>query len=187
MITLAIRPLRDTLVKSDDNGGENQVVVTTPEGFSADIELVVTEIAKENYGAYESIAQTVNGEINLIYDVTLKSGGVTVQPDGTLTIKMLIPTQLQGKNFMLFHLHGSEATQIDYSVDGSYAVVTTDKLSEFIFVGEKTAINPDTNGGNGSNGVWIELIVIMCVIILGEAGFIVYWYVFKKKRTEGKK
>ncbi len=183
MQTEIIRPLTDTLVKPSDNGGENQVVVTTPDGFAADVELVVTEIAQENFGAYESIAQTVNGEIGFVYDVTLKSNDVTVQPDGTLTIKLLIPTRLQDKNFKLFHLHGSETTEMEYNVDGRYAVVSTDKLSEFIFVG----INPDTNGGNGSNGVWIALIVIMCVIILGEAGFFVYRYVFKKKRTEDKK
>lgn len=185
--TEVIPALVDTLVKPDDNGGENKVVVTTPEGFPADIELVVTEIAKENYGAYDTIAQTVNGEIRLVYDVTLKSNGVTVQPDGTLTIKLLIPTQLQGKNFKLFHLHGSQATDMNYNVDGNYAVVTCDNLSEFIFVGEKTAapVTPDTptdTDKKEKSYVWICWLFIPLAFAGGSVALGIWLY--RKKNNK---
>lgn len=169
------------LVKPDENGGENQVVVTTPNGFTHDIELIVTEIARENYFAYENIAQTVNGEINLVYDVTLKSDGVTIQPDGTLTIKLHIPENLQGKKFKLFHLHGSDSIDMQYAVDGNYAVVTVDRLSEFIFVGEKAA------APNGFNPLWLILIIIVALAIVGEVVYIVYRKTRKNKAAEGKK
>lgn len=184
MQTEEIAPLIDKLIKPGSNGGENQVVVMSPSGFTPDIELVVIEIAKENYGAYEAIAQTVNGEIGLVYDVTLKSDGVTIQPDGTLTIRLLIPENLKGKTFKLFHLHEDAVADMEYTIDGSYAVVTTDKLSEFIFVGEKIAPAPEDSS---FNPLWLILIIIVSLVIVGEVGYIVYRKVRKNKAAKGKK
>lgn len=185
--SVTVPALKEELVKPDENGGENQVVVTTPNGFTSDVQLVVTEIEKENYDAYQTIAETVNGEINLIYDVTLKSDGVTIQPDGMLTIKLLMPTDLRGKNFKLFHLHGEEATETEYEVDGNYAVVTSDKLSEFIFVGEKTAVTPAPNGGNGLSAGAIAGITIAAIIAVLLAVYIaLYFTLYRKGVLKGK-
>lgn len=171
--SVIIPMLKAELVKPDENGGEHNVIVTTPEGFAHDIDLVVTEIEKENYAQYESIAQTVNGVIDLIYDVTLESDGVTIQPDGTLTIKLRIPENLQGKNFKLFHLHGSEATDMEYTVDGSYAVITTDKLSEFIFVVDKVAPKDRLSAG-AIAGITIAAIVTVLLAVYIALYFILY-------------
>lgn len=185
--SVTVPALKEELVKPDENGGENQVVVTTPNGFTPDMQLVVTEIEKENYDAYQTIAETVNGEINLIYDVTLKSDGVTIQPDGMLTIKLLMPTDLRGKNFKLFHLHGEEATETEYEVDGNYAVVTSDKLSEFIFVGEKTAVTSAPNGGNGLSAGAIAGITIAAIIAVLLAVYIaLYFTLYRKGVLKGK-
>lgn len=152
-----------------DEGGDNKVVVTTPDGFEHDIRLVVTEIAEDDYEQYQSVADTANGKIDFVYDVTLKSDGVAVQPDGTLTIKLLIPKDLRGKSFKLFHLHDGTATETEYDVDGNYAVVTADRLSEFIFVGEKR----NTSAPTENDTVWIVLIVLLCVVVLCEIAYVV--------------
>lgn len=156
-------------------GEEAEVIVSRPEGLAPDVELVVTEIKSEdeNYGTYSAIAESVNGKVDIVYDVTLKSHGVAVQPDGTITVKLRIPENLVEKTFKLFRVHGGEAVETEYTVDGKYAVVTTDKLSEFVFVG-------DTE----SNAVWIAFIVILSVIIAGEVAYIVYRKLRSKK--EGK-
>lgn len=167
------------LVKPDGNGGADEVIITIPDGFAPDIELVVTEISQDNFDRYQDIAKAANGEIGLVYDVTLKSNGVSVQPDGTLTIKLRIPQNLKGKTFKLFHLHDGEATDMEYTVEGDYAVVSTDTLSEFVFVGEA-----ETH--SASNTVWIVLISILAVIVAAEIGYIVYQEVRKKKATEGR-
>lgn len=167
------------LVKPDENGGENRVVVTLPDGFAPDVELLVTEISEDNYGNYESVAQTVNGEVGHVYDVILKSNGVSVQPDGLLTIKLRIPQNLMGKNFHVFHLHDGNATDTEYTVDGNYAVVTADKLSEFVFTGEKStpaAFSP----------LWLIFIIIVSLVIAGGIGFIVYGKLSKNKTAEDK-
>lgn len=171
--SVIIPMLKAELVKPDENGGEHNVIVTTPEGFAHDIDLVVTEIEKENYAQYESIAQTLNGKIALIYDVTLESDGVTVRPDGTLTVKLRIPENLQGKNFKLFHLHGSEATDMEYTIDGSYAVITTDKLSVFIFVVDKVAPKDGLSAG-AIAGITIAAIVTVLLAVYIALYFILY-------------
>ena len=175
-VTLVIRAPQ--LIKPDENGGENQVIVTLPDGFMPDIQLVVTEIERENYGAYETIAKAANGKIGLVYDVTLKSNGVSVQPDGMLTIQLRIPENLKGKKFTLFHLHGDTATDMEYTLDGNYAVVTTDTLSEFVFVGEKR--------GHAFDLLWLILLIILSIVVAGEIGYIVHRKVRKNRATEEK-
>ncbi len=168
------------LVKPDENGGaSDEVIITIPDGFAPDIELVVTEISQDNFDRYQDLAKAANGVIGLVYDVTLKSNGVSVQPDGTLTIKLRIPQNLKGKTFKLFHLHDGEAADMEYTVEGDYAVISTDKLAEFVFVGEA-----ETH--SASNTVWIVLISILAVIVAAEIGYIVYQEVRKKKATEGR-
>lgn len=170
------------LVEPDKDGGElDEVIVLAPNGFAHDVQLVVIEIGTNDYSDYEAIAESVNGKIGLVYDVTLKSDGVSVQPDGEITVKLRIPEELRGKQFKLFHLHESEATDVEYTVDGKYAVVTTDKLSEFIFIGDKpkSAAAPDE-----VSAVWLVFIVVLAVIILCEVGYIVYTKTRGNKDTE---
>lgn len=176
-------PMLTTELVKPDADGDARVTVSSPSGFSHEVELVVAEIDKDGFAAYESVAQAANGEISLIYDVSLRSGGATVTHDGTLTVKLRIPENLRGKSFKLFHMHGGEATEIAYTVDGDYAVASVDGLSEFIFVGEKTAA-PALD--DGFDTVWLVLIIVVCLIIAGEVGFIVYKLVRKNKTEEDK-
>ena len=111
--------------------------------------------------------------------MSLQSDGVTVQPDGVLTIKLRIPISLQGKAFKLFRLREGTASEAEYTVDGDYAVITTDRLSEFIFVADGSA--------PAANTVWLILVIILSVIIAGEVGFIAYRQVRKNKSKENKK
>lgn len=177
--------LKAELVKPDENGGEvDEVVVSIPSGFTPDIELVVTEIKEDSYAPqYEVIAESANGVIELVYDVTLKSDGVTVQPDGMLTIKLRIPENLKGKEFKLFHLHENTATDMEYTINGHYVVVNVDELSEFIFVGEKAL--PKLDKGDG-NTVWLVLIIIMAILILCEIAYVLLRKTGKIKFEGGK-
>lgn len=182
---VVIPMLKAQLVQPDENGGADHVVVTTPNGFASDIELVVTEIARENYAQYATIARAVNGEILQVYDVTLRSDGVTVQPDGTIIVKLRIPDNLKGKDFKLFHLHGSEATDKEYTIEGNYAVVTVDKLSEFIFIGGKFGAAPDPSGGLSAGAVaGITIGVIVSVLL--SAYFALYFALYRKGVIKGK-
>lgn len=168
------------LTKPDENGGEtDEVIVSQENGLSPDVELFVTRIAEENYAQYDTIAAAANGVVGFVYDVTLKSGGVTVQPDGTLTVKLRIPENLLNKQFKIFHLHGGTATDTNYTVEGSYAVLTTDKLSEFVFVGEKSAsVSSDGSELSGGAIAGITIAVIIAVLI---AAYIACYFAFYRK------
>ncbi|MDE6550000.1 MAG: hypothetical protein K2M44_00640 [Clostridia bacterium] len=175
--------LKSELVMHDKNGGEILVAVSTPDGFSPDIELVVTEIAEDNYTEYNAIAETVNGEIASVYDVTLQIDGVSFQLGGTLTIKLRIPENLLGKEFKLFHLHDGAAVDMEYTIDGAYAIVTTDNLSEFIFVSEKT-IEPHPDNALPIAAIAGIAIGAIIAVLIGICT--IYYFVSYRKRRYGR-
>lgn len=176
--------LRAQLVKTDGNG-EDIVVVTTSEGFTQDVELEVTEIARDDYSKYQSVVNSVNGEVSLAYDITLKSGGVAIHPVGTLEIELHIPESLKDKSFKIFLLHENNVTETAYSVNADYAVVTVDGLSEFIFVGEKTMPTADTapNAGKGlSNGAIAGITVGVIFAVLLAVYIVGYFALYRKRK-----
>lgn len=178
------------LSKPDENGGAtDEVIVSQENGLPSDVELFVTRIAEENYAHYQTVAAAVNGVVGFVYDVTLKSGGVTVQPDGTLTIKLRIPENLVNKQFKLFHMHDGTATDKNYTVEGSYAVLTTDELSEFIFVGAKAAEpapSPDGDGDGLSAGAVAGITIAVIFAVLVAAYVACYFALYRKGILSGK-
>ncbi len=141
----AIAPMTATLTINKDEiidhvgeetGGENEemphIIVTTGDGFAPDIEIVITEVSTENNEVKEAIR--IFDKVGVVYDVTMQAGGVEIQPDGEITIKLLIPEQLRTKDFRILHNHDGAITEVDYETEGDYAVFTVDSLSEFSFV-----------------------------------------------------
>lgn len=120
----------------------------------------------------------MDGEIGFVYGVSLKRDGEIIQPDGTLTVRLRIPENLQGKNFNVIRIHGESATDIEYTVDGNYAVITTDTLVEFVLVG----INEPADT---ANTLWIVLISILAVVVALEISYIAVKAIRKKNTTEG--
>ncbi len=105
----------------------------------------------------------------MVYDVQLHEDGVSVQPSGTLTIKLLIPKEAEGRAFRILHLHGDNVTEMEYTIDGAYAVFTVDALSQFAFVVD-----------NQGSALW--LILVLAAIVIIELVLI-----FLKKRKKGRK
>ena len=68
-------------------------------------------------------------------------------------------------------MHGNEQTDVDYIIDGDYAVFTTDRLSEFVFVIDNT-------------GSLLWLIILLAVVLLVEIAFVVLKI---KRDKDGKK
>ncbi len=122
----------ELLDHATDSSSQPNVIVTNESGFAPNVEIVITEKAKEN-NAVEEVLRLFD-KVSAVYDVTMEADGVAIQPNGEITIKLLIPEDILGKNFRIFHNHNGEFTEIEYTVDGDYAVFTVDKLSEFSFV-----------------------------------------------------
>ncbi len=140
------------------------VEVTAEGGFEPSIEIVISEVSAKDNEVEEQI--NIFDKVGAVYDVIMQSDGVTVQPSGKITIKLLIPENLMGKDFRIYHNHNGEFTEIEYTVEGDYAVFTVDKLSEFSFVYYQFPW-------------WI---VILVVAIIG--GCVGGYFIFKNKKQK---
>ncbi len=157
----------------DDDKAED-VIVTAPEGIDPNKELYVEMIEMEESDKDFSGYAPKGHRVGIAYDVKLLKDGVSVQPDGTLVIKMLIPEELKGKNFSIMHVHnnGEKVTTLEHEIDGDYVVVETKELSEFVFVYEMGSL------------LWIA--IVLAVIAMLEGGFLVFMMT-QKNRLRTKK
>ncbi len=140
------------------------IEVSSENGITPGFEIVITEVDGESTKDSELVGAFDN--IGGVYDVTMMSDGAEVQLSGELTIKLLIPENLIGKNFRILHNHDGDFTEIEYTVEGEYAVFTVDKLSEFSFVYYQFP-------------AWIVITVV--AVIAAAACFAIYWFVIRKK------
>lgn len=108
------------------------VIVSNAHGFAPNVEIVVTEIALSDAGA--GLAMKDSEKIAASFDIALKADGVVIQPDGEITIKLLIPTEILGENFRLSHCHDGVYKKVNFEIVGRYVQFTVDELSEFVFV-----------------------------------------------------
>ena len=136
-------------------------IIESDNGLDPNFELVVEEITTK-----ESVNKVIkkNEVIEKAYEVTLKSDGVVVQPDGTLTVKLLLPETLRGKEFRIISSENGENLQeTEYTIEGDYAVFTTDRIAEFSFVSERD---------DASSLLW--LIILLSILLLLEILLAIY-------------
>ena len=166
--TLVIRNATLDFNTGAESNGASNIIISAPEGIDPTKELVVDVI--ENTEDYQEFVDK-NQRVALVYDIKLIQDNVSVQPDGKLQFRILIPEQLRGREFSIVHIHdGNETVIVDYQIDGDYVVFESDKLSEFVFVYDMGSL------------VW--LIILLSVIATLETLFLVY---LSKKKNNGKK
>lgn len=112
-----------------------RVVVSSQGGFDPSLTLVIEELTKETYSEYD-LAGFEGYEIGAGYGLSLQKGGSVVQPEGSVVVRLLIPENMRGKDFLLLHRTGGTLEKVEYTVYGDYAVFTVDSFSEFLFVTE---------------------------------------------------
>lgn len=171
------------------------------EGFDVNISVKIeikTEVSvDEKKSKYSSL---VNGYVNpdediaAIYDVKLirTVGGVEeeiqpsdIKPGTKVTISMVLPDELVGKNFRLLHIHTSddveEISNSKYGIsgDGKTIMLQTEKLSEFAFIGHTDKPNGFVYT-NGLPGWAIALIIVGSILLLCLLCFFLLFFVFNK-------
>ncbi len=167
MLTIKQASIEKVIQSGDLN--KPDVIVEEEGGTDPNVQLVVSKQDEIPTAVQENVKR--NEVVATVYDITLQSNGVTIQPSGKLTIRLLIPDEADGRTFRIVHLHGETTTEIEYTIDGDYAVFTVDKLSEFTFIID-----------NSGSALW--LIIILAVIVAIEIGLIV---LKKKKNKKDKK
>ncbi len=122
---------------ADDEQSGPIVSVESEKGIDPSVELVVEckdAPSEESANVLESgNSLELLERVGAVYDISLYSDGVEVQPNGEIKIKIRIPLNLQGEQFRLLHIHGDQATEVDYQIEDGYVVFTTESLSEFVF------------------------------------------------------
>ena len=168
--TLTIKNVLLTFNTDSENEIADEVIIFAPDGIDPTKELVVEEV--EDTKNYSELINK-NQKVAIAYDVKLLKDGATVQPDGTLQFKVLIPEELRGKDFSIIHIHNDDETSVlEYHIDGDYVVFESNKLSDFVFVYEMGSI------------LWA--IIVLSVVALFEVAFLVY-LLTKNKQFKSKK
>ena len=171
--TLTIKKVSFTFDLDNENDAIEDIIITSDDGIDPNKELVVAIVESEKSNEEYKEFIDKNQKVAIVYDVKLIKEGASVQPDGTLKFKVVIPAELVGKDFRIIHIHnGNETSIIEYNIEGDYVVFESDKLSEFVFVYDMGSL------------VW--LIIVLAVIALLEIAFLVYLYI-KNKQFANKK
>ena len=155
--TLTIKKATFTFDTNTEDDVAEEIIINSSNGIDSDKELVVQLVESDK--DYKVFIEK-NQKVAVAYDVKLLKDDVSVQPDGTLQFKVLIPTKLVGKDFTILHIHnGNEVSNIEYQIEGDYVVFESDTLSEFVFVYE--------------SNFWLWFIIIlMAVILIGVLLFV---------------
>ena len=110
-----------------------EAVVHSPQGIHPDFLLQVVAVAEEMYGNYD-LSQFGRVSIAMGYEVSLFSGGAEVQPEGEITVRLRVSSDIDPQVHTLLHLRDGQWQEVDYVVTDGYAVFTTDALSPMLFV-----------------------------------------------------
>ncbi len=146
------------------------VIVTAAGGIHPDYVVEIATIAAERYADYDLSAYE-NAEIVLGYDISMTSGGASVQPEGEITVRVRVSDGFADGGYTLLHLHNGEWTEVSYTVQDGYAEFATSSLSAFVFITQETP----------ASLVW--LIVVLAVLLAVE---IVLMAVAVAKRRKGR-
>ncbi len=166
--TLTInRPELTDSIHGEAGSDSPDVIISSGNGFDPKLEAVISELDGNSFDI--SAALEDSEFISLAYDIALKNGDMAVQPDGSITIKLLLAPDTLEREFRIIHRHGEELTEIDYTIDGNYAIFQVDSLSEFFIVCESSAL------------VWLT--VSFSAITLAEAGVII-WLLLRQQKLK---
>ena len=159
----------ENVVDGDDSSKAN-VIVSKEDGIDPNVQLVVVKQEEVPSEVKETVKR--NETVAAVYDISLNSEGVSVQPNGTITIKILLDDETSTKSFRILHLHEGNVEEVEYTIENGYAVFSVDKLSEFSIVVK-----------NNGSAIW--LITLLAIVVVIELVLIIV----KKRNTKssGKK
>ena len=162
------------------DGGEN--------GIDPNATLNVIEINQGDKAQINTALKTLKAELKKydsifrIYDVSLKKGGVVLQPDGTITLKIAVPEKLLNTEFKVYHIHTEESgkktvelIEVAGANELGYITIQVDKLSDFVFVYEKESLVP-----------LIVTFVCLFVALASLLAFEIYWFLKQTGKLKSK-
>lgn len=117
------------VVKNDKD--TNIKLETTTKVLPSDVMLEVKPIEKSNIVVLEDMVNNF-----IAYDITLKSNGVEIQPNGKVNIKIPVPEGYDTSKLVVYRIDGTNKIKYDVTIetiDGvNYAVFETDHFSTYV-------------------------------------------------------
>lgn len=175
---LTVRWIEQEYKKEGNEGGKADVIVKSSTGVDPS-KTLVARIVEDKQEVKDTTKAIKNSKIlerreNVVevYEVSLYQDNVKVQPDGTLTIYLNIPTKLAKKEFRIIHVHNDDSiSEIEYTSEDGYAVINTDKLSSFVFVADTSMPA-------------IFWLLIEFVALAGVSAAVWYFFIFKRRKED---
>ena len=168
---LIIRQEESTLQIKDET--TNIKIDTTTAVLPANTQLVSNEIEKgETYNLATTVLKDLVNNM-YVYDITLQSNGVKVQPNGTVKVSIPIPEGIDANNLVVYRID-EEGNKTEYIVtveiidNIKYATFETDHFSTYV-LGEKvnttTAITEGEKDDTPKTGTNITVLNNLGLII----------------------
>lgn len=142
------KPVNITNVDKETNIKLETTTAVVPENTTLEIEWI-TEGEK-----YNTLMATLGNKVNkfTLYDITLKSNGVKIQPSGKVKISIPVPEEFDKEKLVIYRIN-EDGTKVRYDINvetiegKDYATFETDHFSLYTLVSEKT----DNNNSNELN------------------------------------
>lgn len=116
------------------------VAVFAPETFNTEVEMTIEEGGKNADTAFENIFGKYKS-----YDITFKSNGVEVQPNGKVTVKIPISSIFDVLHSKVYHIdENGNATLIESYYEDGYIIFEAEHFSEYVIVDESSKIETPT-------------------------------------------
>lgn len=130
----------DVILRNEPNG---VIVSATAKEIYPTTVLTVDKLDPSNY---ETADFAVGGYIKSVqyYDINLIRDSVKVQPDGTVFVKIKIPSGVKPEKCRVYHVTEDPVdplVRFSSSLDGNYIVFETDHFSEFAVIEVETVLN----------------------------------------------
>lgn len=151
-----------------------------------DTKLVVEKITTGE--SYNIVVATLGDDIDkfVLYDITLKSNGVEVQPNGKVKISIPIPDGFNKEKLVVYRIN-EDGTKVKYDVkietiEGKeYATFETDHFSLYTLALDNETTNTPENSNNNNTldetpktgNIDISLYYISAIIVVALAGMVI--------------
>lgn len=136
---------KNTIVHLEDNV-TNIKLNSSSDIIPSDTILEVKEI--ENGKAYSIVADALKNVSDkfVVYDITLKSEGVKIQPNGKVEISIPIPSKYDTNKIVVYRVE-DDGTKVKYNakINNNYATIQTDHFSKYVLVEENNSNMSETN------------------------------------------
>lgn len=136
---------KNTIVHLEDNV-TNIKLNSSSDIIPSDTILEVKEI--ENGKEYSIVADALKNVSDkfVVYDITLKSEGVKIQPNGKVEISIPIPSEYDTNKIVVYRVE-DDGTKVKYNakINNNYATIQTDHFSKYVLVEENNSNMSETN------------------------------------------